>query len=413
MVGIDPTNKKYIITFKRKDERPNQRDDKFEIFRNTIGLEDVRDILDLSRHKENHMHDPIRKTNKTVTDINSYQSPLIIARLTADQAARLRRDPNVLFIQEDAVEYADAETTGYQVVKLKAGTAWLSPLSATGSGVNVAIIDTGVSPHIDFGSPTHVKVNQNFTLRPGTASEDAPNYHGTHVAGICGAAASNNEGIQGIAPQCNIWNLRAGDETGSFQATDSTEAVQYALQNGAHVINMSFAGTTDIPARADLLQQCFQGGMCLCSSAGNTGVRETARYPSATPGVMAISNLSEVGDLPTPSSSFGPYVDFTAPGENINSLGTNNTYHTLTGTSMSSPAFAGVCALCLSAYNDTGCPPYDPGATKSQVVEKVIRETCSKSNLTGSTPAGTKDEFYGYGFPQANNAVASLKGVLA
>jgi hypothetical protein len=95
MTKIDTDPPKYLVVSKPKDRRHNQREDKLELFRSIIGLEDVRDILDLRRYKGSHMTDPIRKTPITITDNNRYDMPVIAARLTDEQVARLRRDPNV------------------------------------------------------------------------------------------------------------------------------------------------------------------------------------------------------------------------------------------------------------------------------------------------------------------------------
>lgn len=109
MTRIDEQAPKYLVVFKRKDRRPNQRDDKLELFRSIIGLEDVRDILDLQYYKGSHMTDEIRKTSTTITDNNAYDMSVIIARLTDDQVARLRRDPNVDSVQPNKIEYAAQE----------------------------------------------------------------------------------------------------------------------------------------------------------------------------------------------------------------------------------------------------------------------------------------------------------------
>ena len=415
MAKIDPKDKKYMITFKPKDQRPNQRDDKFELFRHAIGLEDVRDILDLSHYKENHMTDKIRKTVSTVTDINSYDLPLVMARLTPDQVGRLRRDPNVLIVEEDMMWYATEEFPGYQVAKVRAPNAWAAPLSIRGSGANVASIDTGVNPHLDLGS--NLKINQNFTARPGTAAEDA-NHHGTHVAGITGALEGNNEGIAGIAPNCNIWNLRAGDQNGGFAQTDSIEAVQYATQNNAHVINMSFGGTgSNTAAAQDAMTAAWNADIILFGAAGNTGIQEAGFYPAAFNNVIAITNLHEDGTQLFPGvgfgSSWGTYVDFTCPGHNIQSLAENNLYRVLSGTSMACPAASGVAALCVQAYNSSpACPPRDPAAKRNVTISNVLAQTAVKAGLSGAGPLGQRDIRYGYGLLQAGNAVASLKGVL-
>lgn len=72
MTRIDTEAPKYLVVFKRKDQRRNQRDDKLGLFRSIIGLEDVRDILDLQYYKGSYKTDPIQKTPTTITDNNGY-----------------------------------------------------------------------------------------------------------------------------------------------------------------------------------------------------------------------------------------------------------------------------------------------------------------------------------------------------
>lgn len=363
------------------------------------------------------MTDPIEKTVSTVTDINSYDCPFICARLTTDQVGRLRRDPNVSLVQEDYQWHALEEVQGWQIPFLRVPEAWNPPLSMRGSGVNVAIMDTGVNPHIDL---PNLRVNQNFTARSGTGAED-PNRHGTHVAGLVGAAQGNNEGIQGVAPSCNIWNLRAGDQNGLFSFADSLEALQYANQNSAHVVNMSFGGVAPAGPLDDAFQQAINAGFAqdilYVGAAGNTGQQEVNFTPAGYLNVIAITNLQSNGALfpgQGVGSSWGTYVDLTAPGTDIVSLAENNLYRSLTGTSMACPAASGLFALCVGAYNSTppGCPPRDPSVRRNQTVAVAVAETATKSGLSNAGPAGQKDIRYGYGYPLAGPAVASLKGVL-
>jgi subtilisin family serine protease len=417
MVGIDPKNKKYTITFKPKAERPNQRDDKFEIFRNVVGLADVRDILDLSRYTgPTHMHDEIRKTEFTVTDINSYESPFINAKLTPDQANRLRKDPNVLWVVEDYKNYATAEGVTFQWTEVHTQESQRSPLSAFGSGVNVCVLDTGVdNTHVDLRD--RVKVVQNFTADNlgGKGSSD----HGTHVAGIIGATQGNGEGTAGIAPLCNIWNLRCGGGPtgGSFDNADIIEAQEYARANGAILWNQSFGGAPFDATMQARYQFLFDEGRLVINSAGNTGLQELV-YPAAYPGVISISSLSGTTDeiIISDFSTYNNQIDFTAPGGDISSTGYNNTIVTKSGTSMACPCVAGVFALGLGVYRANACgPPYTPGARQNQIMEAVVRDSATKTsslgNLTGSTPRGTKDIFYGWGIPLADVVVAALKGV--
>lgn len=423
MVSIDPKDKKYTIIFKRKDLRPNQRDDKLEIFRQAIGLEDVRDILDLSHFTGHHMSTPVRKTKLTVTDINSYETPFINARLNPEQVNRLRKNPNVERVEEEQIRYIDEEFVGHQIVHMDVSAAWGIPLSARGSGVNVAIIDTGIDPHIDLG--TRLTINQNFGNTSGFgAADDA--HHGTHVAGIAGATSGNNDGIQGVAPSCNIWNIKGisvappGPQEGLliFATTDLVECIAYCNQNNAHVVNMSLSGPIGNTAEQTAINAGFTtGNTSYVAAAGNEGQTtpqpETARYPAAYPGVLAISNMNETRDNLVPSSSTGPYVDFTAPGHNIISLAENNGYRPLTGTSMSCPAAAGVVALMYSAWpGPSGCPPTVPGSPKNQTIENILQSTAIKSGLAGAGSVGTRDNKYGFGLIQARAAVAAVRGIL-
>ena len=265
-----------------------------------------------------------------------------------------------------------------QIPRLLADNVWPPPLSTRGSGVNIAVIDTGVDSHFDFGG--RLGINQNFGM-DSTHVPIEPSHHGTHVAGIIGAQQGNGDGIQGVAPSCILWNLKAssrfqdGNVVGyPFFTGDVIEALTYCRQNNAHVINMSFAGPVDIEAEAAALAECFNAGIVLVAGAGNTGQQETARFPAAHPGVIAISSIQENPNTLSSFSSFGTYIDFTAPGTNILSLAENTNYRVLSGTSMASPCFTGVvAALVVSAIGSVppGCPPITPGAPKNQTVEKV------------------------------------------
>lgn len=413
MVGIDPNNKKYIITFKRKDERPNQRDDKFEIFRNVTGLSDIRDILDLRKHSgPTHMHDPIIKTPYTVTDINAYENPTIHARLNEDQANRLRKDPNVLFVQEDYVAHI-TDTVSWQWDELGAGKSMVAPLSAAGQGVNVAVIDTGVdATHIDLKD--RVKLNQNFVTD--NLGFKGGNEHGTHVSGII-AATANGEGTIGIAPLANIWNLRVGAADGSMQGTDIGEALDYCNANKPHIINMSLGGMAGTPALdAWITTNLHDMGVLLFGSAGNSG-QQILEYPGAFTNVNGVTALQEAHII-ADFSTWNNQVDFTAPGTNIISCGYNNRLWGTQGTSMSCPAVAGVAAVSLSAFREGACgEPYTPGASKVSIIEQVMRQSAVKQTssgmLTGAAPRGTRDIFYGWGMPLAHICAAALKGVTA
>lgn len=422
MVKINPKDKKYIIEFLPKNLRPNQIDDKIELFRSITGISDLRDILDLNHYTGHHMHTIIDKRIDTVTDINSYDLPIVIARINEDQANRLRRDPNVKLVQEDFEKQKyQGQFVGYQHDHLRSPFAWVAPLNVTGSGVNLCIMDDGMYVnHPDLRA--NVKVNQDF----GQGTNGLPYgsmFHGTHCAGIA-AAVNNSIGVVGTAPGANLWNLKIQESaTIGFIFTNIVEATQYAIQNGAHILSQSYGGRDPQQTELDVINAANQRGILIVCAAGNTDPLQGGgftpqlqqAYPAGYGGTLGISNTSEDKILAS-RSNYGPQVDFCAPGTNINSTASGESYAVLSGTSMACPAVAGVCALAWSAYKaNASCPPYTPGETKKDTIVKVLVETASKTGIpdTGDFPGppGTRDARYGFGFPQADRIVAALKQV--
>ena len=192
------------------------------------------------------------------------------------------------------------------------------------------------------------------------------NGHGTHVAGIA-AAENNNIGGVGVAYNCKIMVLKAGNSSGYFNNSDIAEAIQYAYMNGASVINMSFGGSNVSVAVEEALENAYSTAV-LVAAAGNDaycnqpGCKEhlitRPMYPAAFPyviGVMstncddnAISSFSNYDHNPYNSFEYEVY----AIGERILSCWPGNKYAQLNGTSMAAPTVSGVAALLRSMYPD-------------------------------------------------------------
>lgn len=422
MTKIEEKAPKYFIRFKRKDRRPNKIDDKFELFRSIIGLEDTRDILDLYHYTGSHMTDPIQKDRQTVTDINSYQLPIVIARLTPDQVSRLRRDPNVEQVAPDGVAFAaqqPGQVQGQQTIpwghtKVRAAQAW-QVTGKKGDGVNVAVIDTGChNTHPELSKA--VIVNQNFTIESNHFANDG-DVHGTHVMGTI-VMANNTEGFVGVAPNAKGWNLKAGAPVtplgpGQFNATDWLEALEYAKTNNAPIVNMSIA-TPDTPPStawaqpiADSIKDGYDRlGIIFPSAMGNQGNANSNPFPANAYGTWGISNLRIDNNL-SASSNSGVAVDFTAPGHDIwSSVGAAG-YFMHDGTSMATPHISGIAALALSVFKDTGCPPYGAGLKKNKVVGGAFRLAVNKLGKFTTE----RDNRYGYGMPEADKVVRAMMGM--
>jgi hypothetical protein len=182
--------------------------------------------------------------------------------------------------------------------------------------------------------------------------------HGTGCAGIASAVTNNSRGVAGTAWNCKIMALRAGykteDSNGTLLDSDSSAALEYAADNGAHVISMSWGGGGSRILRA-AIEYAYNAGCILVAAAGNEGNHPPPvppHYPATYPDVIAVAASDENDDRAS-FSSYGPWVHIAAPGTSIYSTtyrleDHNDTYGLWNGTSMSTPIVAGAAALILS-----------------------------------------------------------------
>lgn len=252
--------------------------------------------------------------------------------------------------------------------------------------------------NLDFNSRTVVGDDPNNLYEKGYGNNDVTGpdaLHGTHVAGIIGANRKNTVGIKGIADNVKIMSVRAvpnGDE----RDKDIANAILYAVDNGAQVVNMSF-GKAFSPGKEAVdkaVKYAESKGVLLIHAAGNDGdnLDKEPDYPSRNlkNGIEA-KNWLEIGassygadaDLVGSFSNYGKKsVDLFAPGVQIYSTTPNNTYEDLQGTSMACPATTGVAALLMS---------YFPNLTALQVKE-ILKQSTRKFDGLKVTKPGTTEE---------------------
>ncbi len=225
---------------------------------------------------------------------------------------------------------------------------------ATGRGVRVAVIDTGVDlAHPDLEG--RVKVARNFVPRGDeTFTRDA---HGTAVAGVIAAAANNRIGIVGVAPDSELLALKAcwPDAPGSRQATcDSYTlalALDFAIQSGARVLNLSLAGPDD-PLLGRLLESAERRGVLAVTAVDETGA---APFPASAPSVVAVRAASpSTAGMSTlsPAPSTGRPAALRAPGTDVLTTGPGGTYDFYSGSSLAAAHVSGVAALLLERRPD-------------------------------------------------------------
>jgi subtilisin family serine protease len=252
--------------------------------------------------------------------------------------------------------------------------------------------------NLDFNSRSIVDDNPDNLFEKGYGNNDVEGpdaRHGTHVAGIIGANRRNELGIKGIADNVQIMSVRAvpnGDE----RDKDVANAILYAVDNGAQIINMSF-GKSFSPQK-DVVDKAVKyaesKGVLLIHAAGNDGddLDLKSNYPSKTrkDGSETKSWLeigaSSWGMDENFVGSFSNYgkksVDLFAPGVQIYSTVPNNEYEDLQGTSMACPAAAGVAALLLS---------YFPELTADEV-KSILRQSTRKFDGLKVSKPGTSEE---------------------
>ena len=221
-----------------------------------------------------------------------------------------------------------------------------------GAGVTVAVIDTGVSRVPDLQKTEFVE-GYDFVNDKVDASDD--HGHGTHVAGTVAQSTNNNYGVAGIAYQAKIMPLKVLASSGGGTVADISEAIRFAADKGANVINMSLGGGGESQVMKEAIAYAHQKGVVVVAAAGNAN-RNAAEYPARYPYVIGVSALDSAGKK-APYSNYGAGIDISAPGgsdsariiqETVDPRTNQPVFAGFQGTSMASPHVAGVAALIQS-----------------------------------------------------------------
>jgi subtilisin family serine protease len=271
------------------------------------------------------------------------------AKLSLGQLAALKRNPNVVRIEQD--QYVSLSTTQSPVTwgldridqrNLPLDNSYTYNTTAT--NVNVYIIDTGIqTAHPEFGGRAKVA----YDALGGTGQDC--NGHGTHVAGTVGSST------YGVAKGVKLWAVRVLDCSGSGTLTGVINGMNWVASNHVKpaVANMSLGGSasTSVDSAATNM---VNKGVTVAVAAGNSNVDACTTSPARASGVITVAASTNT-DTKASFSNYGTCVEIWAPGVNITSTWLNNGTNTISGTSMASPHVAGVAALYL-AYNPTATP---------------------------------------------------------
>ncbi len=203
--------------------------------------------------------------------------------------------------------------------------------------------------------------------------------HGTHVAGIIGAAGNNGVGVSGVAQQVQLMPVKFLDHNGYGTTSNAIAAINYARSKGAHIINNSWGGQEFSQPLKDAVDAASaEGILSVCAVDNGNGRNEdvTPNYPSGfdSPFLLAVANTTNK-DVLFSTSDYGPTtVDLGAPGTNILSMLPNGSHGAFSGTSLAAPHVSGIAAL-LKAHK--------PALTAAEIRDIILSSVDVLPSLRG------------------------------
>jgi subtilisin len=393
----EASRRSVIVTFKRKDRRPDARIDKQEVFASCVRAPvQFHDLSRLARGSALTRPSPGLLAG---FDVNHYEAPLLMTWLTDAEITALRRNGNVERVENDGFCHAlgtlhephlvvedqppvREETIPAGIAQIRAPEAWDV---SRGKAIKVAVIDTGIDEaHPDLKPNLRGRIS----FVPSEDSAQDFNGHGTHCAGTI-AAALNGQGVVGVAPAASLYAVKVLDRMGSGQWSWLIAAIDWCLRQDVRILSMSLGGPEAPQALQDMCDLAWSRGHLLVAAAGNTGgaVGVPAQYDS----VVAVSAIDGANVI-APFSSRGPEVELCAPGVNVLSTTPGGGYGKKSGTSMACPHVSGTAALAWGAHR----------FATSRVIRRLLAWTADNLGNPG------RDELYGFGRIDAEQAACAL-----
>jgi serine protease len=323
---------------------------------------------------------------------------------------QLRNQPGVEFAEREAVRYAWYSPNDYlwtyqwHMRRINADDAWDY---TTGSGVVVAVIDTGVLQSLQDLNNTNFVAGYDFVNSDSNPTDD--NGHGSHVAGTVAQSTNNSIGVAGVAYGASIMPIKVLDAGGSGWDTDIADGIYWAVNHGADILNLSLGGYGTSTALQNAVNYAWNQGCVIVCAAGNDNTTLVS-YPAGYANSMSVS-ATEWRDYRAYYSNYGSTIDICAPGGDITidrsgdgyvdgvlqntrdfEYGLPEGYYYWQGTSMACPHVAGVAALVKSR---------NMALTNSQI-RNILQTTARDLG-----PAGWDNQF-GHGQVDALAAVRAV-----
>lgn len=238
--------------------------------------------------------------------------------------------------------------------------------SQWGSGVTIAVIDTGISPHLALSNNIqHINL---VDLPDGVA----PHSHGTSVASLI---AGNHPGLMGVAPAADLISVRVANETGSSTSFILAEGIIAATDAGAQLINISMGADGESLVVRQAIDYATENGAVIFASSGNEGATQ-ASSPASNPNVFSVGAVDANGTHLNFSSA-DPDLAFTAPGYEVTAAYTGDNATSFTGTSAAVAFPVGAVAAIMS---ESDIP------LSAQQAVTILQNTSNEAGLPGQDP---------------------------
>ena len=388
----------YAQTASNEHPAVSYTEDDFSAGRILIKKDDTQDIEQLKDEYSLAAAQPIDTSSLTGQDGSQelYLATVEDKQDAAEICRRLNADSSVIFAEPDYTAQISEVSLPDEVLQsssaysnfnryfssLGVADAWQAADTMGSEEVCVAVLDTGLNishPDIDDNLKYDENGNCGYNVVSDNYDISDKNGHGSNVAGII-AMEADNQGFVGIAPKVKIMPIKVSESSdGSMYISDVIKGINYAVEHGADIINMSLGSQAFSESEIQALQLASQHSV-LVAAAGNSSQdanRTEPVYPAAAGCVIGVMSCGNYEKIKYPSeiendclSSFsnydssGIFYDICAPGVNIESLSkSGDTYDTKSGTSQSAPAVAGAAALYMSKY---------PSASPYQTMQAIL-----------------------------------------
>jgi subtilisin family serine protease len=288
----------------------------------------------------------------------------IISRLSENSELEyVERVPldRISFVPNDTLYnmYNGPSNWKWHLDRIQAEMAW--DITKGSSDINIAIVDNAVwADHPDLAgkivAERDVVYNTNNS-NPPTSGDPYAWSHGTHCAGLAAASTDNTIGVASIGYNVSIIAVKAATNSNPENISGAYSGIQWAANNGADVISMSWGGGGYSASNQNLINTIHNMGIVLIGAAGNENV-STPHYPSSYNNVISIAS-TDGNDVKSDFSNYGTTIDLCAPGgsnaggpggllSTTFSTGTYGNYDLMQGTSMATPVASGMAGLILS-----------------------------------------------------------------